>query len=208
MGARALAAGAESNSLQFMRIHARLAWILLIFAIGIGGLPRSAQADQVFGDLDRDGVGDVVSHNGSAAPVKIWLSTAPAARFFLRTHRAIVWVRVIDLDGDGRAELIGADQSSRVHIWQYRAGEIRRVHLPRQRQHVRPGSKGRVNDDSESKGDHQLPENGSDPQPCETPGAFGTAAAPSSCSIVSHAFAPTVSHTASLPPTRAPPAQS
>ena len=200
------AAGAKSNFLQFMRIHARLAWIFLIFAIGIGALPRSAQADQVIGDLDRDGVGDVVSHNGSAAPVKIWLSTAPAARFFLRTHRRIVWVRVIDLDGDGRAELIGADQSSRVHIWQYRAGEIRRVHLPRPRHHVRSKSKGRVDENSESKGDHQLPENGSDP-PCEASGAFGLAAAPSACPVVSYAFFPTVSHAASLPPTRAPPAQ-
>ena len=97
-------------------------------AVLVGALPRVAAADDLRADFDRDGVTDVVTLDPvSTSLLHVWLSTTQTARE-LRTSRPIYRMVAVDLDGDGRPELVVSDTHATLHVWRHAGnGRLRPV---------------------------------------------------------------------------------
>lgn len=107
----------------------RRGWLVLWAGILVGLLPRVAAAGDLLADLDRDGVTDVVSIDpASASLLHVWLSTTQTERE-LNTTRPVYRMVAVDLDGDGRPELVVTDTHATLHIWRHAGnGRLRQVH--------------------------------------------------------------------------------
>jgi hypothetical protein len=88
----------------------------LLFAAGASA-PRIAAASELYTDIDRDGISDVVSiQSVPSTGLRVWLSKSNVT-FVLPTRRPITHVAASDLDGDGHIDLIAADSAAKVHVW-------------------------------------------------------------------------------------------
>jgi hypothetical protein len=98
-------------------------------AVLVAALPRVAAADDLRADFDRDGVTDVVTLDpASTSLLHVWLSTTQTERE-LRTSRPVYRMVAVDLDGDGRPELVVSDTHATLHIWRHAGnGRLRQVH--------------------------------------------------------------------------------
>ncbi len=94
-------------------------------------VPGVARAQTIFADVDRDGIRDVLSvSNTSRSILQVWFSATQTFRK-LHTPRPIFRVAAMDVDGDGRPEIVASDTSARLHVWrQGKSGRLHRV-LPR-----------------------------------------------------------------------------
>ena len=90
--------------------------------------PATALAEAVYADFDRDGKRDVVSVvPGSTSTLQVWLSATQTLRH-LRINRPILRIVALDLDGDGRPEIVASDTDAGLHIWRRtRNGHLKRV---------------------------------------------------------------------------------
>jgi hypothetical protein len=182
----------------------RALWTVLTLAVGLLGAVRPAHAEELFADLDRDGIRDVIVHTGSGdSVVQVWLSRTTSTRA-LRTRLPLVWVRVVDLDGDGRLDLIGADKASRVHVWRYRRGRLRPVHAVPPRSRTRSRSTGTLGNDPGAE-DIALPGSGTASPPCDAPGVPSRASLLALSSVSPASLGEPTSCAVVLPPSRAPP---
>lgn len=163
-----------SPMLGLTSCRCRLRWAVLTLAVGLLGEVPSAQAQTVPGDLDRDGVRDAILHDSPWSPVfKVWLSRTASTRV-LRTRQPLVWVRAVDLNGDGRLDLIGADKSTRVHVWRYRGGRLRQVHSAPSRSRAGAGPRRNLARDSVTD-ETALPVSGRDAPSGDAPAVPGIA---------------------------------
>lgn len=113
-----------------MRLRARFANVLSWAVVSAALLfqPAAALADAIYVDFDRDGHGDVVSVvPGSKSTIQVWLSATQTLRH-LRLSRPILRVAILDLDGDGRPEIVASDTDAGLHVWRRtKNGHLRRV---------------------------------------------------------------------------------
>lgn len=107
----------------------RRVWLCLWAAMLVAALPRVATAGDLHADFDRDGVSDRVTIDpASTKLLHIWLSTTQTERE-LRTSRPVYGMAALDLDGDGRPELVVADAQATLHVWRHSDnGRMRLVH--------------------------------------------------------------------------------
>ena len=92
-------------------------------------LPTRAWADDLYADLDRDGVRDVISiQTGPRRGLVVWLSSSQSV-FHLPTRLPISRIVAADIDGDGGIDLVAADTSAKIHVWhRSKHGTLRRTH--------------------------------------------------------------------------------
>ncbi|HKW03307.1 MAG TPA: VCBS repeat-containing protein, partial [Vicinamibacterales bacterium] len=98
-----------------MRLRAAFAKLLSWAAVSAALFfqPATALADAVYADFDRDGKRDVVSIvPGSKSTLQVWLSATQTLRH-LRLSRPVLRVVALDLDGDGRPEIVASDTDAR-----------------------------------------------------------------------------------------------
>lgn len=103
-----------------------LTWAVVSAALFLQ--PAAALADPVYFDFDRDGHRDVVSVvPGSKSTIQVWLSATQTLRH-LQLSRPILRIALLDLDGDGRPEIVASDTDAGLHIWRRtKNGHLRRV---------------------------------------------------------------------------------
>jgi hypothetical protein len=105
----------------------RRACLCVWATILVTALPRVAAASDLHADFDRDGVTDVVTIDAeSTSLLHVWLSTTQTERL-LRTSRPVYRMVAVDLDGDGRPELVVSDTQAKLHIWHHAGNRLRRV---------------------------------------------------------------------------------
>lgn len=76
--------------------------------------PAAARADDLYADLDRDGIRDLIRIHRSGLLVHL---SASGSLHHLKTREAITRVAAADVDRDGRLELVAADRAAALHIW-------------------------------------------------------------------------------------------
>jgi len=108
-----------------------VAWIGLI----LGWLvPATAAADPVCADLDQDGIVDVVSVERAPAHGLLFWFSRTGATGRIPTHGPIIGAVAADVDGDGRVELVTADEHTQVHVWRVsHSGRVRHEQTHRRR---------------------------------------------------------------------------
>jgi hypothetical protein len=115
--------------LRRLGIGRLVGWVAL--AASILAVPGVAAAETVFADVDRDGIRDVLSVLGtSRSTLQVWISSTQQFRK-LHTTRPIYRVVAVDVDGDGRPEIVASDTSAKLHIWRQGKNGLRRSSLPR-----------------------------------------------------------------------------
>jgi hypothetical protein len=103
----------------------------LAAVVSLAGIwaPRAAAADELYADLDHDGVRDVVSvQSVPRTGLLVWLSKSNST-LILRTRRLITHIAASDIDGDGRIDLVASDSAARVTVWhRTNRGHLRVTH--------------------------------------------------------------------------------
>jgi hypothetical protein len=118
-----------TNMLRRLGIGRLAGWVALVASVL--AVPGIAGAETVFADVDRDGIRDVLSVLGaSRSTLQVWISSTQQFRK-LHTTRPIYRVAAVDVDGDGRPEIVASDTSAKLHIW--RQGKNGRLHRVRAR---------------------------------------------------------------------------
>ncbi len=116
------------------RLSRRFGWLVL--ALGMVLLPRASYASQqVYADFDGDGQRDhAIFDPAHSSMLRIWLSSNQSAGV-LHSRFQLLRLTAIDVDGDGRPELVAADRRSRVLVWKAAGGHFK---LYRHRRTTRP----------------------------------------------------------------------
>ncbi len=93
--------------------------------------PRAGAAaepapQQVYADFDGDGQRDRAAVDSTESSIlRVWLSKTQHVGV-LRTHSPVVRLAALDLDGDGRTELVVATaRSTGLHVWKARGGRFK-----------------------------------------------------------------------------------
>lgn len=106
-------------------------WLgLLAFACVLALSPRAARATQrINADFDGDGQRDQVTVDISRSPVvlRVWLSTAQHP-WVIHSRRPLLRVVAVDLDGDGKPELVATERGTGLRVWKAVGGRLRAVH--------------------------------------------------------------------------------
>lgn len=115
------------------RLSRRFGWFVLL--LGLLLWPRAGYANQqIYADFDGDGYRDRASFDpADASSLRIWLSGSQQWRT-LHSRQPLVQLTALDLNGDGRSELVAADHSG-LRIWTAGRGDFRSLH---ERRRTRP----------------------------------------------------------------------
>lgn len=112
------------------RSSRRLGWFVLV--LGLMLWPRASYADQrVYADFDGDGYRDHATFDPAhASLMRVWLSSNQHAGM-LRSRLPLVRLAAVDLDGDGRPELVATDRHAGLHVWRAGGGRFAPYHRRR-----------------------------------------------------------------------------
>jgi hypothetical protein len=117
------------------RSSRRFGWFVLV--LGLMLWPRTSYADQqVYADFDGDGHRDHATFDPAhASLMRVWLSSNQHAGV-LHSRMPLMRLAAVDLDGDGRPELVATDRRAGLHVWKAGGGRFapyrhRRATTPR-----------------------------------------------------------------------------
>jgi hypothetical protein len=116
-----------------------LSWMAVAGGVSLATPALAAAGQTVVADFDGDGKRDVaVLHGHRTGLVQVWLSSTHTSRV-LRAKRPLLHVAAVDLDGDGRAELIASDNGAHLVVWRLQdSTRFRRVRAKAPARPARP----------------------------------------------------------------------
>ncbi|MEO8482945.1 MAG: VCBS repeat-containing protein [Acidobacteriota bacterium] len=135
----------------------RFGWLALV--LGFLLWPAASYADQhVYADFDGDGQRDHAAFDPThASMLRVWLSSNPRADV-LHSRFHLLRLAAIDLDGDGRPELVATDRRAGLHVWRAGRGRFRLDHHRRTTTpHATHRGPGRTVEDGPSSPDDSAP---------------------------------------------------